>query len=394
VRIAFVSIPRFPCAVELTRQPQLANKPLIVGDAEQPRRVLDRCPEAERWGVRRGMSVRIALRQCPHAVIVPPDPVAYRSLWESGLAALADITPESEDEELGRAYLNVSGLQGHYYDEQSLAQGIAVATHLATGLEASVGIASGKLTAFAAALSVAPGEVCVIPPGEEANFLTDRSVELLNLDSDIVSRLCLLGLHTLGDVARLTMPELQSQFGLEGKRICQLANGIDDTPLHPRPLTEALAASMSFEAPVAGIDVMVAVAMQLLARLRPSLQGRAARELILQAELSSGRGWERRLVMREAISEEARLLFVLRTLLNNSPPTQAIRSLTLRLDGLTGETGKQLTLGERVRQKNQLEESVRQLRARYGYSPIYRCMEVEPWSAIPEDRWILVESDG
>jgi nucleotidyltransferase/DNA polymerase involved in DNA repair len=394
VRIASVLVSRFPCAVEISRQPQLAKGPLIVGDAEQPKRVLDCCLEAHRRGVRRGMTVRRALGACPDASIVPPDPVLYRSRWQAALTLFGEITPEIEDVELGRAYLNVSGLQSHYRDESELAGRIADVVYAATGIEASVGISSGKLTAFVAAITTVPGEVCVISSGEEKAFLDERSVELLPVDPEISLHLKLLGLSTLGDVARLTIPDLQSQFGFEGERIWHLANGVDETPIYPRPFTEALGASFSFEAPVAGIDVMVAVARQLLSRLRPALSGRAARELILQAELSTGRGWERRLVLREAVSEEERLIFVLRSLLNNFPPPQAIRSLTLRLDGLTAETGKQLSLGDHSRLQRQLEEAIQQLKTRYGYSPVYRCVDVEPWSVIPEERQILVESDG
>ena len=126
---------------------------------------------------------------------------------------------------------------------------------------------------------------------------------------------------------------------------------------------------------------------------RRSLRGRAARELTLQAELESGRGWEHRIVLREAVSEDARLAFVLRSSLQNTPPPNAVRSISLRLGGLSGETGKQLSLGERSRVQRHLEEAIRQLKARYGYSPIFRCVDVEPWSVIPEDRQILVESD-
>jgi hypothetical protein len=117
------------------------------------------------------------------------------------------------------------------------------------------------------------------------------------------------------------------------------------------------------------------------------------RELTLQAELISGRSWERRLVFREAVSENDRLVFLLRSTLTNFPPPQAVRSFCLRMSGLAGETGKQLSLGERGRLQKQLEEAIRQLRARYGHSPIYYCVDVEPWSVIPEDRQILVESD-
>jgi DNA polymerase-4/protein ImuB len=113
----------------------------------------------------------------------------------------------------------------------------------------------------------------------------------------------------------------------------------------------------------------------------------------LQAELISGRGWERRIVLREAVSENQRLDFVLRASLQNAPPPNAVRNISLRLAGLTGESGKQLSLGERGRLQRQLEECIRQLKARYGYSPVFRCVDVEPWSVVPEERQILVESD-
>jgi nucleotidyltransferase/DNA polymerase involved in DNA repair len=394
VRVAFVHVPRYPCAVEITRQPRLAQGPLIVGDSEKPKRVLDCCAEAQRWGVLRGMTIRKALAACSQAVLIPPDPVLYGGLWESTIASFFEVSPEVEDEGWGRAYVNVAGLQSHYRSEEDLGRSIAEAVRTVSGLDASVGFASGKLIALAAADSAPAGGVCIVPANSEAAFLADADVALLPVDPEIVFRLQLLGLYTLGDVARLTVPELQSQFGLAGKRVWELANGIDVTPLVPMPRMETLAAGFTFESPVAGIDVMLAVAKQLLSRLQPSLRGRAVRELILQAELSTERGWERRMVLREAVSEEPRLLFVLRSLLNNFPPPQAISSLTLRLEGLTGESGKQLSLGDHSRLQRQLEETIEQLKARYGYSPVYRCVDVEPWSVIPEERQILVESDG
>ncbi len=394
MRVAFVSLHRFVCAVETARDPRLARRPLIVGDSEQPSRVLDCSAEAAARGVRPGATIRQALSHCPDAVIVPPDPVLYLGKWESILDALSSVAPEVEDEEAGRAYLNVTGLETHYRDDAALASHIVEAVLGVSGLEASVGLANCKFSALAAAACCPPRESRVVAPGDEAAFLAPLEVELLPVEPAIVFRLRLLGLDLIGDVARLTLPELQSQFGFAGKRLWQLAHGIDETPLKPRKASEVLQAGVSLEASVAGIDVMIAIARQLLSRLRLSLRGRAARELTLQAELSSGRGWQHHLVFREPVSEDERLSFLLRSALTNFPPPQAIRSLSLRLSSLTGETGKQLALGQRGRQQRQLEEAIRQLKARYGYSPVYRCVDVEPWSVIPEERQILVESDA
>jgi DNA polymerase-4/protein ImuB len=71
-----------------------------------------------------------------------------------------------------------------------------------------------------------------------------------------------------------------------------------------------------------------------------------------------------------------------------------VRSISLRLGGLTGEVGKQLSLDRKKGLQRQIDEAIRQLKARYGYSPVYRCVDVEPWSVIPEQRQILVESDA
>jgi DNA polymerase IV len=267
MRIAFVSIPRFPCAVELLRNPRLDRAPLIVGDADEPKRVLDCSSSAARSGVRPGMPIRAALGHCPDAAVLPPDPVLYRARWQAILEALDSISPEIEDEEMGRAYVNVSGLSPHYQDDQALAAHVIEAVRSVSGLDSSVGLAGGKFPAFAAAIKAAPGCSLVVPAGGEGDFLAPLSVELLSVDQEIVFRLQLFGIDTIAEVAALSLPELQSQFGFAGRRLWQLARGIDESVLHARPRAESVRANLSFEAPVAGIDVMIAAARQLLSRL-------------------------------------------------------------------------------------------------------------------------------
>lgn len=391
MRIAFVSIPHFPCAVEAQCNPRLAHAPLIVGDAEQPKCVLDCSFSASARGVRRGMTIRQAAGHCPDAVIVPPDPVRYRNFWDAILQVFDNVTPEVEAEEVGSAYLNVGGLQ---LAEADLCNQVLDAIRETSGLNASIGLATGKFPAFATGTTAAPGGSLIVSPGNEAEFLAPLSPWLLPCDEETLLRLHHLGLERLSDIAALSLPELQSQFGFEGRRLWQLANGIDDEPLRARRHSQLLQASISLESPVAGIDVMIAIARQLLSRLKPSLRGRAARELTLQAELTSGRGWEHHLVFREPVGADERLTFLLRSALTNFPPPQAIRSLSLLLRSLVNEAGNQLSLDGKSRQQRQLEEAIAQLKTRYGRSPVYRCVDVEPWSVIPEERQILVESDA
>jgi DNA polymerase-4/protein ImuB len=68
--------------------------------------------------------------------------------------------------------------------------------------------------------------------------------------------------------------------------------------------------------------------------------------------------------------------------------------MSLELIGLTAETAHQELLpGLRSRRMRPLVEVARQLKQRYGESPLYRVVEVEPWSRIPERRHALLAYD-
>jgi nucleotidyltransferase/DNA polymerase involved in DNA repair len=313
--------------------------------------------------------------------------------WQKALDALENLSPEVEDAKPGLAYLNVTGLKEHYGgDEHLLAAAISQVLANVTGLQSAIGVAANKAVAHAAAASVGVGAL-IVHDGEEAGFLSGQRVSGLPLTSHIVERLQVFGLENVSQVAALPKARLAEQFGRDGERLWALASGFYDEPLLPRKPTVVLEESIGFEDTIASVEVLVAAARQLIGRLVQRLEGRCTRELCLRAELSHGRGWERRIVLREAISERERLVFVTKTALREHPPPAAVSRLEIRLSGLTGERGRQLAVGER-RWADSLAESIWQLKAYDGHSPIFRCLEIEPWSAIPENRYLLVEYDA
>ena len=404
MRAACVFIPHFPIAVELLDRPDLRGRLLVIGGApEQRKAVLDCSPEAEAQGARPGMPLRQALGLCPKAAFLESDLARYQDAFEAVLHALEGISPLVEATDLGRAYVGAEGLEGLYWDEMALGEALVQAVRLADGqarstgsLLPSAGLGEGKFAAWAAAVTSAPGEVCLVPAGREAAFLAPLDVFLLPCSLDTMRRLGLFGLHTIGDVASVPLGAIQAQFGPDGRRLWELAHGLDWEPLRPRQHEESVSERLAFSEPAVSTEALSVAGRQLLGRLfrQPALRHRAVRQMRLRAALSDGRSWERTVTFREATADRDQILYVLRCTLEAALPSRPVEEMEVTLSGLTEETGKQEGLfAAKGHRRAQLEEALRQLKTRFGQSPVYHIVEVEPWSRIPERRLALIDYD-
>jgi DNA polymerase-4/protein ImuB len=370
---------------------------VVIGETtEQRGAVLDCSAEAEAQGVRVGVPLRQALGLCPSASFLPSDLPRYGDAFDRILRALETTSPLVDPAALGCAFIGLDGLNGHYRDEMALGDALAQAVRNASGLMPSVGLAEGKFTARVAATVSAPGEVCLVPKGQERQFLAPVDVSLLPYSRDTLRRLELFGLRTMGDLASLPLGAVQAQFGREGKRIWELAQGIDRGPLRPLRREESIREHLAFYAPLVSREALVTAGRELLSRLlgQPAMRGRAVRRMGLRALLSDGRCWERAIVFREATADQEQVFCVLKTAIEAAPLTAPIEELSIELSGFAGETGKQEGFfSDDRRRQPQVAEAVRQLKARYGRSPVAQVVEVEPWSRIPERRHALIDYD-
>ncbi|MGQ9573627.1 MAG: DNA polymerase Y family protein, partial [Dehalococcoidia bacterium] len=234
------------------------KRPVIIGETTGQRdAVLDCSAEAEAQGVRVGMTLRQALGLCPTASFLPPDLPRYGDSFDQILRALETMSPLVEPAALGCAFIGLDGLNGHYRDEMALGDALAQAVRDGSGLMPSVGLAEGKFTSRVAAIVSAPGEVCLVPPGQEKKFLAPIDVSLLPCSRNTLRHLGLFGLRTMGSLASLPLGAVQAQFGSEGRRIWELAQGIDRGPLRPLKREESIREHLAFYAPLISREALV-----------------------------------------------------------------------------------------------------------------------------------------
>jgi len=403
--VACVHIPRFAVEVERQRRNDVAARLILIGDAT----VFDCSLGAEASGVRRGMRMSEAIGLCHRSVVLPPDIPHYQRRFDEVLDFLEGYSPAVETADpstssgqgLGTAYLLLDGLP---VEPEPLADGLIASLHRRLGVMSAMGTAGGKFTARVAAQTARPGLAKIVPPSEEASFLAPLSIDLLPASDVMRWRLGLLGLHTMGDIARLPLGAFQSQFGLEGKRCWELANGIDNESLAPRVKEETVvrrlqlaARAVTLEAILVGVERLVYAAYA-----GPDRRGRWVRKAVVRATLdgggslrqAQGGAWELAVPFREALADPRDAWFAVKSAVERHPPERPVEELEVELVGLSAESGKQAGMLEgKGKLWRQVEEAARQLRAQQGRAPIGRVVEVEPWSRIPERRAAFVEFD-
>jgi hypothetical protein len=202
------------------------------------------------------------------------------ALWEEVLDALDAVSPLVEETRLGRAFLDVRGLEG------SPRAQIEQAREVLARFECSVRLGAGanKIAAQAAAY-IADASIC--EPGTERALLAPLPLSLLEIDPAVVERLRLLGIERLGELARLPHGPFVRRFGSAAASWHELARGIDRRPFVPRAHAVAIEATIFGEGR-ADDEAQVFFALRmLLARIGKDLErcGKRAGALRLAVEL-------------------------------------------------------------------------------------------------------------
>ncbi|MCC6790646.1 MAG: DNA polymerase Y family protein [Thermomicrobiales bacterium] len=395
--IACVHIPQFALRIAVLEQPALDGLPLVLTSASSARTVVIDCtPEAAARGIKPEMLLREVTTLCPDAVFIPSNPAREAAAFDAIVDALETFSPLVEPAELGTCHVDLRGLDRH--DGSLSDAGERLRRLVSPILRPRVGIGPGKFTSWVAARQSAPGSGArIIPEAEAEAKRTLASVPTwwLPFPAALLKRLDRLGLRSLGEIAALPASAMQARFGADGRRIWELCNGNDETLIRPRGKPETLTERLPFPAPIVSREMLLIALRQLILRAftRPQLRHRYVRQVRLQVLIEDNRSWEKEMTFREPVGRE-RLIETLRHRLQEVDLPGPAEGLSLELIGLVGEVAHQeLIPSLRTRRTRPIVEAARQLKQRYGVSPLFHIAEVEPWSRIPERRHALISYD-
>jgi protein ImuB len=343
-----IRIPDYALAVALDDCRTAGELPLLLADRYDRGHVIALDERARDDGARIGQTVTQAVAAVPHARVIVHDRVRAQSVWQEILDALDAVTPSIDDVREGIAFLDMRGIGG------DLAQWSAQIREIVApfGLSVTIGSASNRFCAYAAAWIL---DGTTIDAGEEARYLAPLPLELLDLDPNAAQRLHLLGVKTLGELARLPHGPLVRRFGRDAARWHDWARGIDRTPFLPRGHALAIEAAMFGEGCAESEEAVLFALRVLLARICGDLErsGKRASVLQLDVELETGETEHLEIALATATAQERAMLDVMRAKLEGITfvaPMTGLRLRALRLE--EGGEAMPLVRGDEIDRQN------------------------------------------
>ncbi len=395
--IVCLRIPYFALRIALLESPHLNGKPLVLSNPQSGRAiVLDATPEALAGGIRPGMNLREASALCPTVVVLAADPVRERTVSQQIQNRLEHLSPlvEPDEAEQGCWYIDLTGLERYYGTYAQATQRLIACVDPI--LRGRVGVASARFTARVAAGVAKAGSIRTVTDDEAPGFLAEAPITWVPLPPDVIRQLEHLGIPTLGAFTKLPARKVAARFGPAGRQAWELARGQDNQPVVPPPRTRTVIEDLVMPTPAVSREMLMIGLRQMVTRAfgKAELRGKHVRQVTLHAMLEGERrSWERTLTLKEPCGQD-RVIDTLALRLQAIEMAGPIEMVTLEFSGITNETARQAAfsmMGPRAAAP--LTAAIHQLKHRYGLSPIYHVVEVEPWSRIPERRHALITYD-
>jgi len=238
--------------------------------------------------VRSAMPAVRAERLCPEAIFVAPDFARYRTVSRSVREIFKRHTDLIEPLSLDEAYLDVTENKTGLPTATLVARAIREQIRRELNLTACAGVAPNKFLAKLASDWRKPDGLFVIQPEDIDAFLLPLPVgRLPGVGKVTEEKLGKLEIQTVRDLRRVDLPALEHHFGRYGRRLYELARGIDDSAVVPDRPTQSISVEDTFEQ-----DVLLAETEPMIQRLAEKLwsasrkESRTGRTVVLKMKTS------------------------------------------------------------------------------------------------------------
>ena len=302
LNIAHMDCDAFYASVEKRDNPDLADKPVIIGGGRRGV-VSTACYIVRIRGVKSAMPMFKALEKCPDAVVIRPRMKIYAEVSQQIREMMNDITPLVEPLSLDEAFMDMSGTHKLH--------GAPPAVMLAKlmdrisgnlGLTGSIGLSHNKFLAKIASDLNKPNGYSIIGEAETSSFLQDKPIRLIwGVGASMQKSLEKSGIRTFSDLLRWDRKDLVSKFGSMGDRLWFLARGQDARVVSNSDRIKSISNETTLNENTSDLRVLEGHLWRLCEKVssRAKSKGLAGTIMILKLKLSNHKILTRRVTLRD-----------------------------------------------------------------------------------------------
>ena len=246
--IAHIDCDAFYATVEKRDNPDLKQKPVLVGGNTSRSVVMAASYEARKYGCRAAMPMYKAKQLCPGAFIIRPDMEKYTRASKSVRNLMLGITPLVEPISIDEAFLDLSGTEKLHSSSpaRTLAK-LADRIEKEVGITVTVGLSYNKFLAKIASDMGKPRGFFLIGKSETENFLNELPISKISgVGKKLQKKLNDDGFIFIGDLRSCSKNYLVERYGTIGPRLLNYSGGKDDRGVNPKRRNKSISSETTF----------------------------------------------------------------------------------------------------------------------------------------------------
>ena len=233
MRVIFhIDLNAFFANAEISRHPELANKPIVIAHDSKRSVCSTASYEARAYGIHSAMPVYEAKRKCKHLIIVEPHYDLYKKLSHQFFNILLSYSQKLEIASIDEGYIDMSDyIITHHIHPADLALEIQNKVLRQIHLPCSIGISPNKFLSKMASDMKKPLGIVMLTKSNIREKLWPLPVdEMFGIGKKTAPYLKEAGIQTIGDVANYdNYQTLRSILGRHALLYYYKANGKDDS---------------------------------------------------------------------------------------------------------------------------------------------------------------------
>jgi len=340
--IAHVDCDAFYCSIEKRDNPELRDKPLIVGGGHRGV-VSAACYHARIYGVGSAMPMFKALKLCPDAAVVRGDMAKYSREGARIREHMKALTPLVEPLSIDEAFLDLTGTERLHgaTPAQSLIR-LQAKILDDVGVTVSVGLSYNKFLAKTASDLDKPNGFAVLGRADAIDFLADKPVGFIyGIGPAFAAKLARQGLRTVADVRKVSDRNMAKRFGEGGLRLARLARAEDHRRVNPVSERKSVSAETTFDTDISDPEALKDKLWQVCLKTadRSKAKELAGRTVTLKLKSAGFKTVTRRRTLAQPVQLADVIFRALEPLLEKEANGTAYRLIGAGISGLSKPVG-------------------------------------------------------